>query len=684
MSTENPLLLPHDIPLFSAIQAAHIRPALEAIISDNQQAIDTLARIEDPDWDNFIDPFEELDERLSKMWDTVSHLNSVLDDEEFRESYRQCLPVISDYATSLAQNETLYRQFQSVRDSAGYAQFDLAQQKLIDNALRDFRLSGVALTENKKQSFKATQSELSTLTNKFEQNLLDATDHWFLHIQDEENLSGLPDTVIALAREQAEQKKLAGWAFNLQAPSYLPFMMFADDRALRQQMYTAYVTRASETGPDAERWDNSTIIDDILNRRREKAALLGFDDYVDYALQTRMAKDAHAVSNFLSQLSAAAKPSAEKEFLELSAFASQDGISELQAWDLPYYSEKLRKQLYDISQEDVRPWFPLDTVLQGLFDVVSRLYGLTIKQGKYVETWHKDVRYYEIYDHNGDARGRFFLDLYARKGKRGGAWMGDGISRKESRRDIHRETSKAIQNPLAWLVTNFSPPVAGRPSLLSHDEVITLFHEFGHGLHHMLTRIAYPAVSGINGVPWDAVELPSQMMENWAWQDEVLEMISGHFETGETLPEKLIRRLNDAKNFQAGMLLLRQLEFALFDLTVHQGMVAVNVQDTLDKIRHETAVFTPPDFNRFQNSFSHIFAGGYASGYYSYSWAEVLSSDAFSLFEEKGIFDAETGRSFLENILEKGGSQDPMELFMAFRGREPGIEALLRHRGLAA
>jgi oligopeptidase A len=614
------------------------------------------------------------------MWDTVSHLNSVLDDEEFRESYRQCLPIISDYATSLAQNEILYRQYQSVRDSAGFTQFDLAQQKLIENALRDFRLSGVALAENKKESFKALQSELSTLTNKFEQNLLDATDHWLLHIEDKEKLSGLPDTAITLAREQAKQKELSGWAFNLQAPSYLPFMMFADDRDLRQQMYTAYVTRASETGPDAERWDNTTIIEDILTRRREKAALLGFDDYVDYALQTRMAKDTHAVSNFLSQLSAAAKPSAEKEFLELSAFASQDGISELQAWDLPYYSEKLRKQLYDISQEDVRPWFPLDKVLQGLFDVVDRLYGLSIRQNQNVEAWHPDVRYYEIHDSRGEARGRFFLDLYARKGKRGGAWMGDGISRKEST----RETSTIIQNPLAWLVTNFSPPVAGRQSLLSHDEVITLFHEFGHGLHHMLTRIAYPAVSGINGVPWDAVELPSQMMENWAWQDEVLEMISGHFETGEKLPEKMIKRLNDAKNFQAGMLLLRQLEFALFDLTIHQGMVAVKVQDALDKIRHEIAVFIPPDFNRFQNSFSHIFAGGYASGYYSYSWAEVLSADAFSLFEEKGIFDTETGRSFLQNILEKGGSQDPMELFIAFRGREPEIEALLRHRGLAA
>ena len=514
MATDNPLLVPHDIPPFSIIRAEHIQPALETIIAENQLAIETLIAIENPDWDTFIHPFEELDERLSKMWDTVSHLNSVLDDEEFRENYRHCLPVISDYATSLAQNEHVFQQFQAVYDSPTFSSFDQAQQKLIENSLRDFRLSGVALPDGKKERFKAIQSELSTLSNRFEQNLLDATDHWMLHIVDEKKLSGLPDTVTALAREQAMQKDLDGWVFNLQAPSYIPFIMFADDRSLRQQMYHAYVTRASELGPDAGRWDNSEIIDNILALRREMAALLGFDDYVDLALQTRMADSASSVTDFLVQLSSAAKPSAEREFLELTAYASQDGIAEPQAWDIPYYSEKLRQQQYAISQEDVRPWFPLDRVLMGLFDVVSNLYGLTIKQQKNIECWHPDVQYFEIFDANGEARGRFFLDLYARKGKRGGAWMGDGISRKE--------TAEGIQNPLAWLVTNFSPPMQGRPSLLSHDEVITLFHEFGHGLHHMLTRVAYPAVSGINGVPWDAVELPSQLMENWCWQVEVL------------------------------------------------------------------------------------------------------------------------------------------------------------------
>ena len=649
MATDNPLLVPHDIPPFSIIRAEHIQPALETIIAENQLAIETLIAIENPDWDTFIHPFEELDERLSKMWDTVSHLNSVLDDEEFRENYRHCLPVISDYATSLAQNEHVFQQFQAVYDSPTFSSFDQAQQKLIENSLRDFRLSGVALPDGKKERFKAIQSELSTLSNRFEQNLLDATDHWMLHIVDEKKLSGLPDTVTALAREQDIQKDLDGWVFNLQAPSYIPFIMFADDRSLRQQMYHAYVTRASELGPDAGRWDNSEIIDNILALRREMAALLGFDDYVDLALQTRMADSASSVTDFLVQLSSAAKPSAEREFLELTAYASQDGIAEPQAWDIPYYSEKLRQQQYAISQEDVRPWFPLDRVLMGLFDVVSNLYGLTIKQQKNIECWHPDVQYFEIFDANGEARGRFFLDLYARKGKRGGAWMGDGISRKE--------TAEGIQNPLAWLVTNFSPPMQGRPSLLSHDEVITLFHEFGHGLHHMLTRVAYPAVSGINGVPWDAVELPSQLMENWCWQVEVLEMISGHYETGEPLPKEMIKRLKEAKNFQAGMLLLRQLEFATFDLKIHQGTVALDVQQTLDQVRSEMAVIKPPQFNRFQNSFSHIFAGGYASGYYSYSWAEVLSADAFSLFEERGIFDPDTGQSFLENILERAAAR---------------------------
>jgi oligopeptidase A len=477
-------------------------------------------------------------------------------------------------------------------------------------------------------------------------------------------------------QELAAKKELDGCVFNLQAPSYLPLIMFADDRGLREQIYQAYVTRASETGPDAGKWDNAETIDRILELRREKAALLGFDDYVEYALQTRMANNGEQIAEFLSQLAAAAKPAGEREFIELSAFASQEGITELQAWDIPYYSEKLRQQQYDISQEEVRPWFPLDRVLEGMFGVVSRLYGLTIVERSDVDAWHPDVRYFEITDADERPRGRFFLDLFARKGKRGGAWMGDGISRKA--------INDRVQNPLAWLVTNFTPPVDGKPSLLTHDEVTTLFHEFGHGLHHMLTRVDYPSVAGINGVPWDAVELPSQIMENWCWEDTVIEMISGHYETGEPLPAEMIGRLKAAKNFQAGMLLLRQLEFALFDMAIHHGTVSVNVQQVLDDIRKEIAAFIPPPFNRFQNSFSHIFAGGYASGYYSYSWAEVLSADAYSLFEEKGIFDRETGQSFLHNVLEKGGSREPLELFIAFRGREPEIDALLRHRGLAA
>lgn len=676
MTSDNPLLNPHDIPPFSTIMPEHIKPALESIIAESLAVISKFLEITEPTWDNFIQPFEDLDEKLSKMWSTVSHLNSVLDNETFREQYRECLPIISDYSTDLAQNKVLYQQYLHIGESPEYLKYTAAQKKLVDNALRDFRLAGVALTDNKKERYKALQSELSTLTNTFEQHLLDATDHWTMHITDQSQLTGLPETALSLAADQAQKNNKKGWVFTLQAPSYIPFMMFVNNRELRKTLYEAYVTRASDTGPDAGRWDNSPIIDDILNLRREKSALLGFDDYVDYALQTRMAENTDVVTDFLSELSRAAKPSAEREFLELTAFSSQDGLTNIEAWDMPYFSEKLRLQQFDISQEEVRPWFPLETVLSGLFKVVNRLYGLNIKQQDNIDRWHEDVRYYEIQDSGGTPRGRFFLDLFARKGKRGGAWMGDGIGRKAN--------AVTVQNPLAWLVTNFSPPSAGKPSLLSHDEVVTLFHEFGHGLHHMLTKVDYTAVSGINGVPWDAVELPSQIMENWAWQKEVLGMISGHVDNGEPLPDEMVRRLDAAKNFQAGMMLSRQLEFALFDIRIHQGSVKLNVQQVLDQVRNQNSVFIPPAFNRFQNGFSHIFAGGYAAGYYSYSWAEVLSADAFSLFEENGIFNTTTGTSFLNNILEQGGSKDPLTLFVAFRGREPEIDALLRHRGLAA
>lgn len=676
METDNPLLGQTDIPRFNDIRAEHIQPALETIINDNRAAIEALIEQGTANWEHFVQPFEELDERLSRMWDAASHLNSVLDDETFRDSYRNCLPLISDYTTDIAQDERIYRLFQKVHDNPDFESLSVAQRKIVDNALRDFRLSGVSLPVDKKQRFKAIQSELSTLNNQYDQNLLDATDAYSLHIEDEAAFKGLPDTALALAREEAGNRGLDGCVFTLKAPSYIPFIMFCEDRDLRRQMYEAFVTRASDAGPFAGQWDNAPVIDETLALRRESAGLLDFEDYVAYALETRMAKNGNEVLEFLNKLAGQSRPAALKEFDELQQFAGERGSSDLAAWDVPFWSEKLRQQKYAISQEDLRPWFPLDRVLQGLFDVARRLYGLHIQQQQDAPVWHEDVRFYTITDQNGLNRGRFYLDLYARKGKRGGAWMGDGISRKQ--------LDGSVQSPLAWLVTNFSPPLGNQPSLLTHDEVITLFHEFGHGLHHMLTQVDFPAVAGINGVPWDAVELPSQMMENWCWQDEVLEMISGHIDTGAPLPKDMVARLQAAKDFQAGMQLIRQLEFALFDMRIHLDKDATPVQETLDTVRREVAVIIPPDFNRFQNGFSHIFAGGYASGYYSYSWAEVLSADAFSLFEENGIFDRKTGHAFLENILEQGGSQEPMDLFVAFRGREPEIDAFLRHRGLAA
>ena len=676
METENPLLTISDIPRFDAIRAEHIQPALEQIITDNRAAIEALLEDDTADWEHFVQPFEELDERLSRMWDAVSHLNSVMDDEALRDAYRQCLPLISDYATDIAQDERIYARFSEVHDHPGFKRLTAPQRKLVDNALRDFRLSGVSLPADRKERYKAIQSQLSTLNNRFEHNLLEATDAYILHVTSETAVNGLPGPALEQAAAEASSRELDGWVFTLKAPSYIPFIMFCEVRELRQQIYEAYVTRASDVGPHAGQQDNAPVIDEILALRRESADLLGFEDYVAYALESRMAQDSDEVLDFLNKLAARSLPAASKEFDELQAYASEHGAGQLEAWDVPFWSEKLRQQKYAISQEDLRPWFPLDKVLAGLFDVAQRLYGLNIREHHDASVWHEDVRYFVIHDNAGQCRGRFFLDLYTRKGKRGGAWMGDGISRKR--------IDKHVQAPLAWLVTNFSPPLGDRPSLLTHDEVITLFHEFGHGLHHMLTRIDYPAVAGINGVPWDAVELPSQMMENWCWQNEVLEMISGHVETGEALPAEMVDRLQAARDFQAGMQLLRQIEFALFDMHIHQGREALSVQAVLDDIRRETAVVMPPPFNRFQNSFSHIFAGGYASGYYSYSWAEVLSADAFSLFEENGIFDHATGRAFMENILEQGGSREPMELFVAFRGREPEIDAFLRHRGLAA
>jgi oligopeptidase A len=552
---------------------------------------------------------------------------------------------------------------------------------VIDNAVRDFRLSGVELSQTDRDKFKQISQQLTELTAKFEENLMDATHAWKKHITDETLLAGLPESTIAMAEQFAKRDGLDGWLFTLDFPSYMPVMSYADNRELREEMYTAFATKASDQGPNAGKWNNTEVMEGILKLRHELAQLIGFNNHAERSLATKMAQSPQQVLDFLNDLAQRSKPIAEKEFAELKAYAKEQGHEgDLQSWDVTYFAEKLRQQRYSISQEELKPYFPENKVVLGLFAVVNRLYGLEIKERHDIDVWHKDVRFFDIFDSEGELRGQFYLDLYARNHKRGGAWMDECL--------VRRQTENGIQTPVAFLTCNFSEPVGDKPALFTHDEVTTLFHEFGHGLHHMLTKIDYAAVSGINGVAWDAVELPSQFMENWCWEREALDLISGHYETGEVLPQDLFDKMIAARNFQSAMMMVRQLEFSLFDFRLHLEFDPEDPSNQVDKIlnevRDQVAVVKAPSFNRFAHSFSHIFAGGYAAGYYSYKWAEVLSADAFSKFEENGIFDRDTGIEFLQAILEKGGSKEPMELFVDFRGREPEIDALLRHSGIAA
>ncbi|MDH5694450.1 MAG: M3 family metallopeptidase, partial [Gammaproteobacteria bacterium] len=580
----------------------------------------------------------------------------------------------------LGQNEALYQAYKSIRDGDEYGKLDTAQKKIIDNALRDFRLSGVELNEADKQRYKSIMQELSGLHAKFEENLLDATHGWHKQIEDESLLSGLPQSAKDLAEQTAKQMDKDGWLFTLEFPSYFPIITYADNRQLREEMYTAYVTRASDEGPNAGRWDNTKLMEQILALRYEAANLLGFPNYAARSLATKMATRTDQVVLFLEDLAKKSLPMAHKELKAIKDFAStQADVEALEAWDIPYYSEKLRQHQFNISQEELKPYFPEQKVLEGMFWVVNELYGFTIEEARGIDTWHKDVRFFQIKNEQDEIRGQFYLDLYARPKKRGGAWMDDC--------QVRMRKGDELQVPTAFLTCNFSPPIGDKPALFTHDEVETLFHEFGHGLHHMLTMVDYPSVGGIAGVPWDAVELPSQFMENWTWQKAALDQISGHFETGEKIPDALFGRMTAAKNFQSGMQMVRQLEFSLFDFRLHleyKPGFENQIYTLLDEVRNQVAVLKPPSFNRFPHSFSHIFAGGYAAGYYSYKWAEVLSADAFSKFEENGVFDRETGLAFLNTILSQGGSKEPMELFVEFRGREPQIDALLRHSGIVS
>ena len=665
------------LPLFSAIEPKDIKPAIEKAIATCKQEIDEVVASKDYSYANLVLRLEEVDDKLSKMWSPVSHMNSVVSSDELREAHDACLPLLSEYGTWVGQHHGLYQAYEALKASEEYATLDAQRKKVIDNAIRDFTLSGVALPEDKKQRFAQIQAKLSELSSTFSNNVMDATMGWTKHITDEDELAGMPESAKEAAAQAAHQKDLQGWLFTLDIPSYLPVMLYADNRSLREEMYRAYATKASDQGPNAGKWDNTAIIKEILALRTELAQLLGFNSYAERSLATKMAESTEQVETFLRDLAAKSKPQAEHELQEVRAYAEQTHqVTDLQAWDLPYYSEKLKQEKYTISDEMLRPYFPEDKVLSGLFEVVHRLYGLKIIEQPGIDTWHDDVRYFTITDSADALRGSFYLDLYARAKKRGGAWMD------ECR--VRRETANGeIQLPVAYLTCNFNAPIGDKPALFTHDEVVTLFHEFGHGIHHMLTKMSVAGVSGINGVPWDAVELPSQFLENWCWEEEALNFISGHYETGDPLPTDLLDRMLAARDYQSAMQMVRQLEFSLFDFLLHsQDGPSVDVQQVLNAVRDEVAVVVPPSFNRFQHSFGHIFAGGYAAGYYSYKWAEVLSADAYSKFEEDGIFNRETGKSFLENILEMGGSKAPMDLFVAFRGREPQVDALLRHSGI--
>jgi len=677
----NPLLTTTVLPLFSEIKPEHIEPAISQLLAEARAVVDQqLQATNHYTWNNLVEPLEEAEDRLNKAWSPVSHLNSVVNSDELREAYNACLPMLSAYSTEMGQNAQLCNAYQMLVDSDEFKTLEPAQQKVLNNALRDFKLSGVDLESDKKLRYKDISQELSKLASLYEENLLDATSAWSKLITDEQALAGLPESAKASAKQAAEDQDQQGWLITLHSPSYQAVMTYADDRALRSEHYEAYATRASDRGPQAGQWDNTELMEQILALRYEKAQLLGFNNYAELSLATKMANKPDDVIHFLEDLALKSGPQAHKDLAELRDFAGQHcGIDDLQSWDVGYVSEKMRQHYYQLSQEEVKSYFPISRVLPGLFAVVEKLYGLNITEITDFDTWHADVRFFQIHDENGLLRGQFYIDLYARAKKRGGAWMDDCVGRKNKGGDI--------QIPVAYLTCNFAAPTADIPALLTHDDVITLFHEFGHGLQHMLTLVDHLGVSGINGVEWDAVELPSQFMENWCWEQEALALISGHYQSGEVLPDSLFKKMLAAKNFQAGMIMVRQLEFSLFDFRIHKDYnpeLGGRIYETLGQIRAQVAVMSPPEFNRFAHSFSHIFAGGYAAGYYSYKWAEVLSSDAFSLFEENGIFDRETGQAFLTQILEQGGSQDAMDLFINFRGRQPNIDALLRHSGIAA
>ena len=673
----NPLLDFSGLPRFAELKPAHVTPAVDKLLAEGRATIERVAAAP-VSWESFVAPLEDANERIGRAWGQVAHLHAVLDSPELREAYNANLPKLTQYWTELGQNQALFGKYQALADSPEYPSLSTARRRIVDNALRDFRLGGAELPADKKARFAAIQEELAGLGSRFSENLLDATKAFSI-VVDERRIGGIPADVLAAAREAAGKDGKPGWKFTLHAPSYMPVMQYADDRSLRQTMYRESVTRASEFGKPE--WDNTPLIARIVELRRELAQLLGYRNYAEVSLVPKMAESPAQVLAFLEDLARRARPFAEKDVAALREFARHElGLDPLEAWDIAYASEKLRVSRYAFSEQQVKQYFPEEVAVQGLFRVAQALYGVRIDPAS-APAWHEDVRFYEIRDAANQLVGQFYMDLYARDTKRGGAWMDDAITR--------RRKGATVQTPVAYLTCNFSRPLSldkgGRPATFTHDEVLTLFHEFGHGLHHLLTRIDDLGVAGINGVEWDAVELPSQFMENFCWEWDVLRHMTRHVDTGEPLPRELFDKMLAAKNFQSGLAMLRQLEFAVFDMRLHSDFDPASGETALQllhDVREHIAVLRPPAYNRFPNSFSHIFAGGYAAGYYSYKWAEVLSADAYSFFEENGVLNPLAGQRFRDEVLAVGGSRPAAESFRAFRGREPQVDALLRHNGM--
>jgi oligopeptidase A len=705
----NALLDQQDLPRFAEFRADQVTPGVDRLLADANAALTQAIDPATPaTWVDFVVPLATATERLGRGWGMVRHLNSVMDSPPLREAFNANLGRVTEFWTRLGQTEALFERYRALKSGPEYAALDPERRRVVDNELRDFVLSGAELKSPARERFAQIQESLASLQQRFSENVLDATKAWELLIPDTEagraQLAGLPDDAIAAARADAERKGQSGYRLTLQFPSYFPVMQYGRDRALRETLYRAYATRASaleavnlatpaaspskaDTPSDAAKppsRDNTPLMREILALRQEKAKLLGYPSFADVSLVPKMAESPASVERFLRDLSKRARPFAERDLVELNTFARDElGLERLQSWDVSFASEALKQARYAFSDNEVKQYFQLPRVLDGLFRLIERMFSVTIESDT-AETWHPDVSFYRI-ESAGRLIGQFYLDLYARDSKQPGAWMDDCRGR-------HREADGVLQTPVAYLVCNFQAPVDGKPALLTHDDVSTLFHEFGHGLHHMLTRIDALGVSGISGVEWDAVELPSQFMENWAWEWEIVSAMTAHARTGAPMPRELFDKMVRARNFQAGLATLRQIEFALFDMTLHRdASIAVDdhdpaagdpVQRVLDRVRDEVAVLKPPAFNRFQNSFSHIFAGGYAAGYYSYKWAEVLSADCYAAFEEEGLFNVETGARFLREILSVGGSRPAIDSFRAFRGREPRLDALLRHNGM--